>query len=180
MARAGDGLLSNRLLALATLLRRSANLLYRHELELSEVEWRILAIVGDHAPLKFGALVEILALDKGQLSRNVTALVERRILARISDTRNGREAQIALTPHGQEMFDALIALALERNQNLVAGLTQAEVATLLVLLDRLLVNAKLMLAQRTASPPSDRSSVWVPSPNAVTGQAPSFKGRSNR
>ena len=79
-AHAGKALVSNRLLSLATLLRRSANLLYRRELGLSEVEWRILAIVGDHAPLTLAALVEILGLDKGQLSRGVTALVKRRIL----------------------------------------------------------------------------------------------------
>jgi DNA-binding MarR family transcriptional regulator len=148
MARAGDALVSNRLLALATLLRRSANVLYRRELGLSEVEWRILAMVGDRAPLTLGALVEILGLDKGQLSRNVTALVKRRVLTRISDPANGREAQIALTPQGQEMFDALITLALERNRDLVAGLTQSETATLLAVLDRLLTNAKIMLAER--------------------------------
>jgi DNA-binding MarR family transcriptional regulator len=147
-ARAGDVLVSNRLLALATLLRRSANLVYRRELGLSEVEWRILAMVGDLAPLTLGALVEILGLDKGQLSRNVTALVRRRILTRISDPTNGREAQIALTPRGQEMFDALITLALERNRELVAGLTQSEIVTLLAGLDRLLTNARIMLAER--------------------------------
>src|SRR5262245_7878588 len=92
--RAGEALVSNRVLGLATLLRRSANLLYRRELALSEVEWRILAIVGDHAPLSLGTLVEVLGLDKGQLSRNVSALVRRRVLARMPDPQNGREPQI--------------------------------------------------------------------------------------
>ncbi|HXE85419.1 MAG TPA: helix-turn-helix domain-containing protein, partial [Hyphomicrobiaceae bacterium] len=91
IARAGDTLVSNRVLSLATLLRRSANLLYRRELGLSEVEWRILAMVGDRAPLTLGALVEILGLDKGQLSRAVTALVKRRILARTADAQDSRE-----------------------------------------------------------------------------------------
>ena len=119
IVRAGDVLVSNRLLSLATLLRRSANLLYRKELGLSEVEWRILAMVGDRAPLTLGALVEILGLDKGQLSRGVTALVKRRILVRSVDPQGRREVHIALTPNGQAAFDALIALALERNRELV-------------------------------------------------------------
>jgi DNA-binding MarR family transcriptional regulator len=146
LARAGNALVSNRLLSLATLLRRSANLLYRRELGLSEVEWRILAIVGDHAPLTLAALVEILGLDKGQLSRSVTALVKRRILTRTADPQDSREVRIALTPRGEETFDALIGLALNRNRELVAGLSGTEVAALLAALERLLANAKSMLA----------------------------------
>jgi DNA-binding MarR family transcriptional regulator len=150
IARAGDALLSNRLLSLATLLRRSANLLYRRELGLSEVEWRVMAIVGDHASVTLAALVEILGLDKGQLSRAVTNLVRRRILARTADPQDNREVHIALTPHGEEVFKALIALALKRNRDLVSGLDGAEVAALLATLDRLLVNARSMLAQGQA------------------------------
>jgi DNA-binding MarR family transcriptional regulator len=151
VARAGDALVSNRLLSLATLLRRSANLLYRRELGLSEVEWRVLAIVGDHAPLTLAALVEILGLDKGQLSRSVTALVKRRILARTADPRDSREVHIALTPHGHATFEALIVLALERNRKLVVGLDRPEIAALLAALDRLLANAKTMIARSQAS-----------------------------
>src|SRR5262245_6077144 len=150
IVRAGDALVSNRLLSLATLLRRSANLLYRKELGLSEVEWRILAMVADHAPLTLGALVEILGLDKGQLSRGVTTLVKRRILARTADPQDSREVHIALTPHGAETFEVLIALALERNRELLAGLSGAEVVRLLATLDRLLINARTMLAQSRA------------------------------
>jgi DNA-binding MarR family transcriptional regulator len=147
LARAGNALVSNRLLSLATLLRRSANLLYRRELGLPEVEWRILAIVGDHAPLTLAALVEILGLDKGQLSRGVTALVRRRLLTRTVDPQDSREVRIALSPHGEETFNALIGLALNRNRDLVAGLSGAEVAALLAVLEQLVANAKAMLAQ---------------------------------
>ena len=49
---------------------------------------------------------------------------------------------IALTPYGQETFEALIALALERNRELVAGLSRAEIAALLAALDRLLATPR--------------------------------------
>jgi len=146
-APAGDALVSNRVLALATLLRRSANLLYRRELGLSEVEWRILAMLGDQAPLTLGALVEILGLDKGQLSRNVTGLVKRRVLTRIPGPQDSRDVRIALTARGEETFEALMRLALERNRELTAGLSRAEIAMLRAVLDRLLANARTMLAQ---------------------------------
>jgi DNA-binding MarR family transcriptional regulator len=146
-ARPGEALLSNRLLALATLLRRSANVVYRRELSLTEVEWRILAMVGDHGPLTLSALVDIVGLDKGQLSRNVTALVKRRLLTRAPAPHEGREVHIAFTPTGKATFDRQMILALERNRELVAGLDRGELASLQSALDRLLANAKIMLAQ---------------------------------
>jgi DNA-binding MarR family transcriptional regulator len=69
---------------------------------------------------------------------------------RTADPQDSREVHIALTPHGQATFAALIALALERNRELVAGLSYAEVAALLAALDRLLANAKIMVAQSQA------------------------------
>jgi len=149
--RAGDALLSNKVLTLATLLRRSASLVYRRELDLSQSEWRIVAIVGDHAPLSLGRLVEILGLDKGQTSRGVTSLVSRRILVRVPDGSDSREVRIDLTPHGQELFASLMTLALARNRELVAGLGKVELATILAELDRLVENAKVMLANSQAA-----------------------------
>lgn len=147
IGRAGDVLLSNKVLTLATLLRRSASLVYRRELGLSQSDWRIVAIVGDQAPLSFSQLVEILGLDKGQMSRGVTTLVKRRILARVPDLSDGREIRIDLTRHGREIFESLIALALTRNRELVAGLGNVELATVFAALDRLVENAKVMLAR---------------------------------
>jgi DNA-binding MarR family transcriptional regulator len=80
----------------------------------------------------------------------VTALVKRRILTRSADPQDSREVQIALAPHGQATFDTLIALALDRNRELVAGLDRAELPALLAALDRLLANARIMLAQGQA------------------------------
>jgi DNA-binding MarR family transcriptional regulator len=57
---------------------------------------------------------------------------------------------IALTPRGRETFETLIALALERNRTLVAGLERAEISALEAGLDRLLANARTVLAQSRA------------------------------
>ena len=147
ISRAGDVLISNKVLILATLLRRSASVVYRRELGLSPSEWRIVAIVGDQAPLSLSQLVELIGLDKGQMSRSVTALVNRRILARVLDETDSREIRIDLTPRGREVFETLMALALARNRELTSGLGKSELATLFEALDRLVVNAKTMLAE---------------------------------
>lgn len=144
--RAGELLLSNKIMTLATLLRRSATQVYRRDLGLSQIEWRILAIVGDEAPLSLSRLVTILGLDKGQTSRGVTSLVRRRILSRSTDEGDSREVRIDLTARGREIFAALITTALVRNQSLVAGVGKPELATIFTELDRLIENAKRMLA----------------------------------
>ena len=151
IGRAGDMLLSNKVLTLATLLRRSASVVYRRELGLSQSEWRIVAIVGDQAPLSLSQLAEILGLDKGQMSRSVTTLVKRRILARVPDESDSREIRIDLTLHGREIFESLMALAFTRNRELVAGLGKVELTTIFAALDRLVGNAKVMLARSQLS-----------------------------
>ena len=150
IGRTGDVLLSNKVLTLATLLRRSASVVYRRELGLSQSEWRIVAIVGDQAPMSLGRLVETIGLDKGQMSRSVTALVKRRILERAPVEGDSREVRIDLTPRGREVFQALMLLALARNKELVAGLSATELATIFASLDRLLANAKAMLSRSDA------------------------------
>ena len=150
--RASELLLSNKILTLANLLRRSAAQVYRRELGLSQIEWRILAIVGDQAPLSLSGLVTILGLDKGQTSRGVTSLVGRRVLTRSSDESDSREIRIDMTPRGRELFGSLMTLALARNRNLIVGVGKAELATIFTELDRLIENAKSMLA---ANPPQE-------------------------
>ena len=147
IGRAGDLLLSNKVLTLATLLRRSASVVYRRELGLSQSEWRIVAIVGDAAPLSLSQLVETLGLDKGQISRGVTTLVARRILTRVADESDSREIRIDLTAHGREIFASLMTLALARNRELVAGIGKVELTTIFAELDRLIGNAKAMLTR---------------------------------
>ena len=75
-------LLSYRIITLATLLRRSASLTYRRQFSLSQIDWSILALVGEHAPLSHNQLADLIGLDKGQLSRGVSALVAKDLITR--------------------------------------------------------------------------------------------------
>src|ERR1700750_883582 len=75
-------LLSSKVLRLATILRRGATLAYGRQFGLSQVERRISALGGEHAPATLNGLSELMGLDKGQTSRGVTALVARRLIVR--------------------------------------------------------------------------------------------------
>ena len=139
-----SGLVSSKVIRLANILRRSSTLVYGRRFGLSQVEWRIVALVGEHAPLSLNALAEFMALDRGQTSRGVSALVARRFVLR-EYRRDGRGLRITLTARGTRIYDELMISALERNRVLLRGMSEAETGEFFKLLDRLTALARSIL-----------------------------------
>src|SRR5258708_21510433 len=118
-------LVSSKVIRLANVLRRSSTLVYGRKFGLSQVEWRIVALVGEHAPITLNALAELMGLDKGQTSRGVSALVDRRLLLR-EYRRDGRGIAITLgTPRAQPYPHAMTS-APRRQPLLLHVITPAE------------------------------------------------------
>jgi DNA-binding MarR family transcriptional regulator len=137
-------LVSSKVIRLANILRRSSTLIYGRRFGLSQVEWRIVALVGEHAPLSLNALAELMALDRGQTSRGVSALVARRLVLR-EYRRDGRGVAITLATHGAEVYRKLMESAIERNNVLLQGLSDAEKRQFFAFLDRLTEAARGIL-----------------------------------
>jgi DNA-binding MarR family transcriptional regulator len=137
-------LLSSKVIRLANVLRRSSTLIYGRRFGLSQVEWRIVALVGEHAPVSLNALAELMGLDKGQTSRGVSALVARRLVLR-EYRREGRGIRITLTTRGAHIYDELMASALERNRVLLHGMSEVEKSEFFEILDRLTGLARTIL-----------------------------------
>jgi DNA-binding MarR family transcriptional regulator len=137
-------LVSSKVIRLANILRRSSTLVYGRRLGLSQVEWRVVALVGEHAPVSLNSLAELMALDKGQTSRAVSALVARRLVLR-EYRRKGRGIRITLTTRGVEIYGKLMASALERNRVLLHGMNDEERTQFFQVLDRLTRLARTIL-----------------------------------
>jgi DNA-binding MarR family transcriptional regulator len=137
-------LLSSKVIRLANVLRRSSTLVYGRRFGLSQVEWRIVALVGEHGPVSLNALAELMGLDKGQTSRGVSALVARRLVLR-EYRREGRGIRITLSARGALIYDDLMTSALERNRALLHGMSAAEKSEFLEILDRLTRLARTVL-----------------------------------
>jgi DNA-binding MarR family transcriptional regulator len=137
-------LLSSKVIRLANVLRRSSTLVYGRRFGLSQVEWRIVALVGEHGPVTLNALAELMGLDNGQTSRGVSALVARRLLLR-EYRREGRGIRITLSARGALMYDDLMTSALERNRVLLHGMSAAEKSEFFEILDRLTRLARTVL-----------------------------------
>jgi DNA-binding MarR family transcriptional regulator len=137
-------LLSSKVIRLANVLRRNSTLVYGRRFGLSQVEWRIVALVGERGPISLNPLAELMGLDKGQTSRGVSALVARRLVLR-EYRREGRGVRITLTTRGAQIYDELMTSALERNRVLLQGMSQAEKSAFFEILDRLTRLARTLL-----------------------------------
>lgn len=137
-------LVSSKVIRLANVLRRSSTLVYGRRFGLSQVEWRIVALVGEHAPISLNALAELMGLDKGQTSRGVSALVAGRLVLR-EYRREGRGVCITLTKRGTQLYDELMISALARNDILLHGMSDAERREFFEILDRLTSLARSIL-----------------------------------
>lgn len=117
-------LLSFRLHSVANAISRSAALRYRREFDVSLGEWRTIALLGARAPLTLNRLAGLAALDKAQMSRMVSKLVERGLVQRKEGA--GRSTQLTLTRKGQSVYRGLIAAANERDAAFLTCLTPHE------------------------------------------------------
>jgi DNA-binding MarR family transcriptional regulator len=129
-----DVLMSAQLMTLSLLIRRGADLAYRREFGLGYNEWRIVSVVGFYGPLSHKRLGEVLGLDKGQISREVSGLVARQLLVR---KRSHRLIEISLTGAGETVFHHLNARATERNLHFLRDLSAIDRRRLFVMLRKI-------------------------------------------
>ena len=103
-------------------------------------EWRVLATLADGAEMTTGRLAEV-SLTKGPTATRLLDRMEARgQVQRLPDTADRRITRVRITPEGQRTVSALIALAREHENRVLApfGLAQAEAlkATLRGLIER--------------------------------------------
>ena len=140
-------LVSSKVIRLANILRRSSTLAYSREFGLSQVEWRIVALLGEHAPATLNGLSDLMGLDKGQVSRGVSALVARRLVLREYRSQGSRHPDHAVGARWR-VYGQLMTSALARNRVLLHGLKDDERAQLFAVLDRLTAVARTILEQQ--------------------------------
>lgn len=138
------GLLTIRIIDLLDLLRRSGTLANKREFGVSSIEWRIMSVVGGHAPLSLNDLAELLGLDTGQVSRAVKGLAERGLLVRRRKP-GGPSIVITFTAEGEAMHGRMVALAVERNAFLVQDLATEEIERVAQVLDIIRTRASALL-----------------------------------
>ena len=131
-------LLSYRIHRLANTLSQGAARRYRAEFDVSLMEWRMLALLGDFAPMTLKQLALESGLDKSLASRAISGLVERRLVLRTPGTDDAREVSLRLSASGRRVYEGLMRSARARDAAFNAAFSPAELATLESLLETLM------------------------------------------
>ena len=119
-------LLSYRLHVVANLLSRGAEMRYRRGHDVSLWEWRTVALLGADAPQSLATLARAAGVDKAQMSRVVSGLAARGVVARDDDARDARAVSLSLTAKGRKLYKNLIRTATERDDAFLGELNAAE------------------------------------------------------
>ena len=130
---------------LAQRISASASAHYRPKFGVGITDWRIMALLGAEPWIAPVRIAEATGLDKAAVSRSLGQLRDNGLVE--TDGEPGRRRnRVALTPRGLALHDELVQLALERERQLLQGITAAERAVLLDLVERMLKSAEAMSA----------------------------------
>ncbi len=115
---------------------------YRSLFGLKVAEWRVLAIVAQSPGLSSAAICGRAELDKITVSRAVTALVARGLVASGDQPNDRRAHRLQLTPAGETLYGAVVPAALALERRVVGCLSAGEQAQLTDLLARVRAAAR--------------------------------------
>jgi len=133
-----DRFLPYRLDILAESVSRALSGLYKERYGLDVPEWRVLAHLGQYAPITAKAIGAHSRMHKTKVSRAVAALEGLGFLARIGSQEDRREELLSLTAKGKAAYADLAPQAANFARHLLDDLSAVERRTLDSAIDRLL------------------------------------------
>jgi DNA-binding MarR family transcriptional regulator len=121
----------------ANRLSRSASRFYRARFGIGVVEWRLMMFIGYVGETCANRICRDTDLDKGAVSRSLNVLRRTGIVSIREDGTDSRRNKVTLTAKGRALHDRMVPVAIERQRQLVAGLTGDEIAVFADLVDRM-------------------------------------------
>jgi DNA-binding MarR family transcriptional regulator len=122
--------------------RESAEMAYARELDLVELDRRILFLLHNVGPLVPAEISSALGVDKAQVSRSVKRLLEIKMVER-----DQLRSPLSLSRKGESQAERLLRLADLRNRELTFDIGDAELARFFKVIDKLLDQAVLLYEQ---------------------------------
>ena len=117
---------------------------YNERFGLSIPEWRVIAVLGRFPGLSAVEVAERTLMDKVAVSRAVTKLINSgRVDRQVADA-DRRRSILRLSAEGRQVHDEIVPLALKFEEDLLHGLSEDEIRTLSVIMERLLARAGLI------------------------------------
>jgi DNA-binding MarR family transcriptional regulator len=117
---------------------------YDKRFDLTIPEWRVIAILGRFPGLSAVEVAERTLMDKVAVSRAVSKLIKSGRIDRQFADADRRRSILNLSEEGRKVHDQIAPMALKFENDLLHGLTEDEIHTLTVLIERLLARARLI------------------------------------
>lgn len=114
----------------------------RHLFGVGTNDWRIVSALGNHPGATASDLCEILGINKSVASHSVRELLERGFAGQRDGARGSRH--LYLTQAGKRLHEAIMPVALKRQELIYADLSEEEAAELNRLLVRMLESSELL------------------------------------
>jgi DNA-binding MarR family transcriptional regulator len=98
-------------------------------------------VIQAFAPVTLAGLAHELYLDKGQLSRTVSVLIDSGLVSHNANRHDRRQTLFELTAEGRRLHDRVLAFAIGRNLDLMGALSSREQVELFRLLAKVTATA---------------------------------------
>ncbi|SDK11641.1 MarR family winged helix-turn-helix transcriptional regulator [Microbulbifer yueqingensis] len=115
---------------------------YGSRFDLTIPAWRVMAILGRFPDLSAAELVEQTAMDKVAISRAVSVLQRNDYITRSEDPADRRRQVLNLSPLGREVYERIVPLAQQYENDLMSSLTPEERAQLDSIIEKLMDRAQ--------------------------------------
>jgi len=117
---------------------------YDQRFGLTIPEWRVIAIVGRFPGLSAVEVAARTMLDKVAVSRAVTKLIKAGRIDREFADADRRRSILTLSEEGRKVHDEVAPLALEMEADILHGLSDDQIESLNIVIERLLARARLI------------------------------------
>lgn len=117
---------------------------YDRRFGLTIPEWRVIAVLGRFPGISAVEVAERTLMDKVAVSRAVSKLIKSGRIDRQFADADRRRSILNLSDKGQQVHDEVAPLALKFEADLLHGLSESEIETLNIAMERLLARARLI------------------------------------
>ena len=116
---------------------RNLGEMYSSKFNLSIAEWRVMAVLGQEQDLSADEVCQNTEMDKVSVSRAVTKLLKKKQIVRKFSEQDRRRSMLRLSRSGRAIYDQIVPLALDYEEELLGGLSTREILQFDRLLDKL-------------------------------------------
>lgn len=130
-----------RIARLATIGDRTGQSRVLREFGLSLGEWRVLGVICARPPATLADIAGELYLDKGQLSRTISSLIDNGLVAHSPSAQDRRQTLFEPTAKGRRLHDKVLIFAFTRHSEWMGALSASEQTEFVRLLDKVTATA---------------------------------------